>query len=241
MLLAIDAGNSFVKWAYHDGRTWLAAQCAALTPFCLDPAHYLQISPSYVVIANVAGSRFETAFKAAFPDMRAQWVQAARAACGVINHYECAETLGADRWAALIGARAITHEPCVVVSGGTALTVDLLAQDGHFLGGAIAPGFHLMRDVLATRTAALQPAAGRVTPWPVNTADAVHTGLMYAVLGVIEKMARVLEVHAQQPVTCMLTGGAALQIVPYLNRPHQLVDNLVLEGLLLLAQKENQP
>jgi type III pantothenate kinase len=241
MLLAIDAGNSFVKWGYHDGRAWYAQGRAALADFCADPLRHLQTKPARVVISNVAGGRFQSALESALPGITLHWVQAEKEACGVINQYEPAERLGADRWAALIGARALTQEPCVVVSAGTALTVDLLAQDGRFLGGAIAPGLQLMHEALAGGTTAIQPSPGRVTPCPINTADAVHTGVMYALLGVIEKMAQGFEEKSQWPVRCILTGGAAHQIAPHLNRPAQLVDNLVLEGLLLLVQKENRP
>ena len=241
MLLAIDAGNSFVKWGYHDGRTWYARGRAALADFCADPRHYLEIEPARGIVANVAGDRLQAMLESALPRVALQWVQAEREACGVTNQYEPAERLGADRWAALLGARAMTHEPCVVVSAGTALTVDLLAQDGRFLGGAIAPGLQLMREALADGTAAIQPSVGSVTPLPINTADAVHTGVMYALLGVIEKMAQGLEEKSAWPVACILTGGAAHQIAPHLNRPVQLVDNLVLEGLLLLVQKESRP
>lgn len=241
MLLAIDAGNSFVKWGYHDGRTWHAQQRAALADFCADPRHYLAIEAARGIVANVAGDRLRVPLASALPGVALRWVQAEREACGVINSYAQAERLGADRWMALIGARAITREPCIVVSAGTALTVDLLAEDGHFLGGAIAPGLQLMHEALVGGTIAIQPSPGSVTPRPINTADAVHTGVMYALLGVIEKMAQSFEEKVKRPVGCVLTGGAAYKIAPYLNRPAQLVDNLVLEGLLLLAQKENQP
>ena len=241
MLLAIDAGNSFVKWGYHDGRTWSTQGRAVLADFYADSRRYLEIEPARGIVANVVGERLQAILESALPGVALQWVQAARAACGVTNQYEPAERLGADRWAALIGARALTHEPCVVVSAGTALTVDLLAQDGRFLGGAIAPGLQLMHEALAGGTIAIQPSPGSVTPRPINTADAVHTGVMYALLGVIEKMAQGFEEKSHWPVSCILTGGAAHQIAPHLNRPVQLVDNLVLEGLLLLAQKENRP
>jgi type III pantothenate kinase len=241
MLLAIDAGNSFVKWGYHDGRTWHGQQRVALADFSTDPRHYLATEAARGIVANVAGERLQALLQSALPDVSWQWVQAEQQACGVINSYTQATQLGADRWAALIGARAMSHEPCIVVSAGTALTADLLADDGHFLGGAIAPGWQLMHDALASGTTAIHLSSGEVSPLPINTADAVHTGITYALLGVIEKMAQGLEEKVKRPIGCILTGGAAHKIAPYLNRPVQLVDNLVLEGLLLLAQKENRP
>lgn len=238
MLLTIDAGNSFVKWGYHDGRDWVSHQRASLAAFCADPLHYLDRHPTQVVISNVAGKAFQETLVRAFPSSILYWVKAEARACGVSNQYDTPAQLGSDRWAALIAARAITSAPCLVVSIGTALTVDMLAENGAFLGGLIAPGPQLMREALAHGTDAIQPPGGQVVPFPTNTADAVQTGVIYALLGTIERAAATFEANQGVGVACILTGGAANLIAPYLNRPYQLVDNLVLEGLLVMAKEE---
>mgnify|MGYP001610684833 CR=1 FL=1 len=238
MLLAIDAGNSFVKWGYYDGRDWVSHQRASLAAFCADPLQYLDRHPTRVVISNVAGTAFQDALLRAFPSSVLCWVKAEARACGVSNHYDNPTQLGSDRWAALIAARTITSAPCLVVSIGTALTVDMLAENGAFLGGLIAPGPQLMREALAHGTDAIQPLGGQVVPIPTNTADAVQTGVIYALLGTIERAAATFEAKQGAGIACILTGGAANLIAPYLNRPYQLVDNLVLEGLLVMAKEE---
>lgn len=238
MLLAIDAGNSFVKWSYHDGRAWLSQQRASLAAFCADPLHYLDTPPTRVVISNVAGTGFQEVLTRAMPSSVLYWAKAEAHACGVSNQYDTPAQLGSDRWAALIAARAITSAPCLVVSIGTALTVDMLAENGAFLGGLIAPGPQLMREALAHGTDAIQPPGGQVVPFPTNTPDAVQTGVIYALLGTIERAAAIFEAKQAARVACILTGGAANLITPYLNRPYQLVDNLVLEGLLIMAKEE---
>lgn len=239
MLLAIDAGNSFVKTAQHDGQTWQAQQRVALADFCAEPSRYLQYPPQQIVIANVAGPAFQVALESALPQRALQWVKASSQACGVTNLYNPPQQLGADRWAILVAARAITHEACVVASFGTALTVDMLAADGRFLGGVIAPGLQLMRTALAQGTHAVQPPLGQLTRFPTNTADALETGLVYAMLGVLLKVTSEFEAQTQRAVHCILTGGDAHFIAPYLNSAAQVEDNLVLEGLRLLAQKES--
>lgn len=238
MLLAIDAGNSFVKWGYHDGRAWVSHQRASLAAFCADPLLYLDKHPTRVVTSNVAGKVVEEALARALPSSVLCWVKAEARACGVSNQYDIPTQLGSDRWAALIAARAITTAPCLVVSLGTALTVDMLAENGAFLGGLIAPGPQLMREALAHGTDAIQPPGGQVVPFPRNTSDAVQTGVAYALLGTIERAATAFEAKQEGSIACILTGGAAHLITPYLNRPYQLVDNLVLEGLLALAKEE---
>ena len=238
MLLTIDAGNSFVKWAYHDGHAWVSQQRASLAAFCADPLHYLDKPATRIVISNVAGNTFQEALVRALPGSILYWIKAKPKACGVHNQYNIPAQLGSDRWSSLIAARAINSAPCLVVSIGTALTVDMLAENGDFFGGLITPGPQLMREALTHGTNAIQVSAGKLASFPTNTADAVETGVIYALLGAIERAAAIFEADRGRGVACILTGGAANLIAPYLNRPYQLVDNLVLEGLLILAREE---
>ena len=238
MLLTIDAGNSFVKWAYHDGHVWVSHERASLATFCADPLHFLDKSPTRVVISNVAGNPFQEALVRAFPSSTLYWIKAKPKACGVHNQYDIPAQLGSDRWAALIAARGIASAPCLVVSIGTAMTVDMLAENGDFLGGLITPGPQLMREALTHGTNAIQASPGKLASFPTNTADAVETGVLYALLGAIERAGALFEADRGVGVACVLTGGAANLIAPYLNRPYQLVDNLVLEGLLILSREE---
>lgn len=238
MLLTIDAGNSFVKWAYHDGRAWVSQQRASSAAFCADPLHFLDKHPTRAVISNVAGSAFQEALVRALPGSTLCWIKAKPHACGIQNRYDTPAQLGSDRWAALIAAHTITSAPCLVVSIGTAMTVDMLAKNGDFLGGFIAPGPQLMRNALAHGTDAIQASFGKLTSFPTNTADAVETGVHYSLIGAIERAAALFEANQRLAVTCILTGGAANLIAPCLNRPYQLVDNLVLEGLLVMAKEE---
>ncbi len=164
MLLAIDAGNSFVKTARHDGQAWQAQQRVALADFCAEPLRYLQHLPPQIVIANVAGPAFQVALESALPQRALQWVKASSQACGVTNLYNPPQQLGADRWAILVATRAITQDACVVASFGTALTVDMLAADGRFLGGVIAPGLQCSVVRSAPVTTANQRASGAEAP-----------------------------------------------------------------------------
>ena len=148
--------------------------------------------------------------------------------------------LGADRWASLCAARRrsladdLFPPACVVVNAGTAVTVDALDADGVFRGGLILPGLRLMLRALAENTAALKVTPGEMRPFPDNTADALYSGAMSAVCGAIESMRRRVDPRAEQ-VRCYLAGGSAAEIAPHLNAPVEVVDNLVLEGVLALA------
>ena len=240
MLLVIDAGNSFVKWAYHDGREWLNQSRVELDIFCANSTHFLTCKANPILLSNVAGRRFHDVMTHAMPGTTLRWIKSEPYRCGVSNHYDDPAQLGSDRWAALIAARGITKAPCIIVSVGTALTVDMLSASGVFMGGMIAPGPALMRQSLAQGTDAIQPASGKAVPNPSNTADAVETGVMYAMTGAIERAVSIFEAEQDARATILMTGGAANIVAPFLNRPHQVVDNLVLEGLLVLSREETQ-
>jgi type III pantothenate kinase len=105
----------------------------------------------------------------------------------VTNGYADPGQLGADRWAALIGARQIHRGTVLVVNSGTATTVDVLSSSGFFRGGVILPGIELMKEALAARTAGLPFTRGEFAEQP-RTADAVESGNLLAQVGVVERM-----------------------------------------------------
>lgn len=239
MLLAIDAGNTAVKIGLHDGMGWQSKQRVSLDEFYQDPRRFLQQLACPTIVANVAGPKFRDTLLRELSLHQIFWAQTTAQACDVVNRYQSPQQLGVDRWVMLLAARALQRRACVVVALGTALTVDVLTADGVFLGGVIAPGMQLMRAALMQGTHAVRTSAGVVTSYPIQTSDAVETGIVYALLGVIEKT---IVTHAQQTqtsVAVIVTGGDAHLLLPYLNRDVQVVDNLVLEGLIVLAREEN--
>jgi type III pantothenate kinase len=155
----------------------------------------------------------------------------------VSNRYEKPDLLGPDRWAALIAARAIHKGASLVVNAGTATTVDMLAEDGTFLGGAILPGVELMRFVLHEHTGRLPIQEGVHREMPRNTVDAIETGCRHAQAGAVERMYRVFREIAPAPL-CIVAGGAGRILVDQLSMPRRYVENLVLDGLARIALAE---
>ena len=236
MIVAIDVGNSRLKWGLHHAGGWLDSGVLATADVAwLSEAADEWPADSSVVICNVAGAAIGETLGALLAPRhtRITFLHPGTAACGVRNSYDCPAQLGADRWAALIGARAMCAEACLVVSAGTATTIDLLDADGLFRGGLILPGFDLMRAALARHTAQLPFAEGVFEREPRNTQDAIASGCLQAQLGAIE---RTFSVIAGQPgARCLLTGGAAGRLARHLKIPCQLVDNLILDGLVRFA------
>lgn len=232
MRLLIDAGNTRIKWAITNGGNWLDR--GVLSHDQIDDFESIARTHNRlkaVLCTNVAGNavaqRITTALDQA--GLKPAWVQPSERRCGVINLYETPSQLGADRWAALIGAHALHTGPCVVVSAGTATTIDLLLADGRFPGGLILPGEYLMRKALSRDTAQLPLAEGDAREEPRNTVDAIVTGCLYAQAGAIERMFR--RIAGQPDALCLLAGGAAARIQPLLDLPCRYAEDLVLQGL----------
>jgi len=244
MILAIDAGNSRVKWGWHDGQGWTSIATVSLIEFAASSDHVNPFSmthedPERIVISNVAGDgahqllvNWTSIFEA-----EPLWLRAEAERCGVKNRYERPDLLGPDRWAALIAARAIHNGASLVVNAGTATTVDMLAEDGSFLGGAILPGVELMRFVLHEHTGRLPIQDGTHRDMPRNTVDAIETGCRHAQAGAVERMYRVFRDIAPAPL-CIVAGGAGRTLVDQLTMPRRYVENLVLDGLARIALAE---
>jgi type III pantothenate kinase len=233
-LLAIDAGNSRVKWGLRVEGQWheqgvLDTRALAGT----DRAHLAAGRVDRAIVSNVAGPEIESAIRRIVTGISdVEWLRASELRCGVRNRYDEPHRLGADRWAALIGARALAGAPCCVVITGTATTVDLLDAAGEFLGGLILPGLGLMREVLHGRTGKLPLARGRYVQQPRNTDDAIESGCRLAQIAAIERMRDQLGAGTR----CILSGGAAQVLAADLRTPIQVIDNLVLEGLARIAE-----
>lgn len=235
-ILALDIGNSYTKYAYCDAAGWYEATAVATKEFLLNPERYCADPFDRALVSNVVGDAAVVALRPW--QGKLFWLTACAERYGVTNRYLRPEQLGSDRWAALIATRAKTSMACLVVSVGTALTADMLDDQGQFLGGIIAPGPQLMRQALLAGTA-LSASPGHYTAMPRTTDDAIETGIVQSALGAITRMANLLQAQTGTPPLLLLTGGAAARIAPHLNSAFRLVDNLVLEGLRTVAQKEN--
>ncbi|MDP3482615.1 MAG: type III pantothenate kinase [Sulfuricella sp.] len=238
MILAVDAGNTRIKWGLHDGNSWVSQGWIATADVAgLGDAWKCLAVPERIVASNVAGPQVVLQIEEACKGWSAkmQWVVAVESQCGVSNGYDIPSQLGSDRWAALIAARAIAPEGCVVINAGTAMTVDALTADGVFLGGLIVPGLATMLRALAENTAAIGEGGGHYRDIPRNTPDAVYSGALSAMVGAVWHMNALLAGEIKRAPTCLLSGGDAQLLLPLLSGKTRMVDNLVLDGLIRIA------
>ncbi|MDR1890166.1 MAG: type III pantothenate kinase [Zoogloeaceae bacterium] len=238
MRLCLDAGNSRLKWGLAHASGW-HAQGALEWRRLAELGSVLtaaQAMPRAAFLACVADAEREAALTEMltrhYPALTLTRLSATAAAAGVKNGYLRPETLGVDRWCALIGARQLEPRPCLVVTAGTATTIDSLDGEGNFVGGLILPGLEMMQMALAQGTARLPQAEGRYADFPRNTVDAMVTGCLEAHIGAVERAFHRLPDAA----CCFLSGGAAPRLESRLQIPLRHAQGLVLEGVRVLAR-----
>lgn len=245
--LAIDIGNTRLKWAQYaspqPGAVLIAHGAVFLENIDqLADSDWKGLTPPHSVLGcNVAGDAVRRRVEEQLElwDASPRWVVSSAQAGGVVNGYDHPGRLGADRFVAQIGARHHVlargeARAALVVMIGTAVTVDALTADGHFLGGLILPGHGIMLRALEGGTAGLRVPTGEVREFPTNTSDALTSGGNYAITGAIERMHRHLEQRAGHVPLTLMTGGAGWKVSPALDIEHELIETLIFDGLLAL-------
>ena len=248
-LLAIDIGNTRLKWALY------AAACSG-APLLAHGAEFLENIDKLAdgpwaalerpgrmlgcaVAADAIKRRVEEQIEELW-DIPVQWVFSSAAEAGLTNGYDHPTRLGADRWVAMIGAwhrmrGQGAERPLVVVMVGTAVTVEAVDAQGRFLGGFILPGHGIMLRALESGTAGLHVPTGEVREFPTNTSDALTSGGTYAIAGAIERMVQHVRQRCGAEPACFMTGGAGWKMAPSMAVQFELVESLIFDGLLEIA------
>ena len=260
LYLLFDIGNTRMKWAAvestqnpSDRQKKLWAYSGSISSKSLaSAAHRAELAdyiaktlpkPDAIAFACVAGNQAATNLQSLFPqwsDLAWQELTGSTAFQGMRTLYQDPNRLGADRWAGLIGARALSNTNTLVVNSGTATTIDLLGANGIHYGGWILPGLDLMQSSLQVNTAQL-PLANRSAEhsgFGLNTNDAIISGCDAAQLGAIEYAAQIAKTMNHPIERIYLDGGnakilhQAIQkgLTPNLGLA-ECVDGLVLRGL----------
>ena len=251
MFLAVDSGNTRLKWALCDegGRI---VESGAIPAGRISVLRKIAARAEVCRAANVGGAAREEKLRAvlsACPDFAFARVE--KSAGGVVNHYRPPESLGVDRWLSLLAVFALHGgsggkggkggrggrggKGWVIVSAGTATTVDGLTAGGEFIGGLILPGLSSFPSALAKSTAlsraALSDSGGvsGVAPHPpCMTSEAAGYGALCATAGAaLEYRRRFL-----RGAEFILTGGDANRLSGWLPKP-RVIPDLVLRGLII--------
>ena len=222
--LDIDMGNSRTKWRFGSS---VGALPSPEVPT-------LNLEPSRVRVATVLRNR--DALGRLIADrygVVAEFAVTAAELGGVRCGYPDPARLGVDRWLGVVAAWRQSGGPVIVISAGTAATVDFVDADGRHEGGHIAPGLRLLRDVLDRKTADVRPRASveSCTAPGTNTEAAVSSGTFLMLAAFAEAAVRGFGARHGYDAEVFLTGGDADLLAGGLSMPVRCEPHLVLDGL----------
>ena len=256
MLLVVDAGNTNVVFAVHDGAAWRGIWRITTEP--------QRTSDEYAVwllaLLGHSGLRREeiersvigTVVPAALYHLRRlcrDWFASepliARSTLdwGFAIKVDNPAEVGADRLLNSLAAHQRYEGPLVVIDFGTATTFDVIDKDGAYLGGVIAPGINLSIEALH-KAAARLPRIGIGRPQAVigrSTVPAMQSGIYWGYVGLIEGLVHRIQAEYEAPLKVVATGGLAPLLAEGTTVIGIIDPDLTLDGLRLLAQRNPIP
>ena len=256
MLLVVDAGNTNIVFAIHDGREWRGTWRIATDP--------QRTSDEYAVwllsLLQLTGLRREqveaavigTVVPAALYHLRRlcrDWfaveplVARATLDWGFDIKVDNPEEVGADRLLNTLAGHRNYGGPLVVIDFGTATTFDVADADGAYLGGIIAPGINLSIETLH-RAAARLPRIGIGRPQSVigrNTVSAMQSGIYWGYVAMIEGLVARVKLEYGHDMKVLATGGLAPLVAEGTAIIGHIDPDLTLDGLRLLAARNPRP
>ena len=246
MILLIDIGNSRIKAAlFAEGDIqpcFAAAYEKDEIGVCMDSHLDKDIKPARVLVSSVAGNKVNrelSLYAEQQWSLEIEFASVASEAAGVINGYRSSETLGVDRWSALVAGWSCYRSALVVVDCGTALTVDLVSDGGLHLGGFILPSLELMSSSLGASTeqisADLEHSHASIEPGD-STASCIANGALAAIISLVESSFKQLSPGQENQCHCVITGGNAEQILESLSIKFDHDPYLVLRGVAILLE-----
>lgn len=158
---------------------------------------------------------------------------------GLPIHMEHANEVGADLISVSVGAKEKYGYPALIADLGTATKVMLIDKDGAFSGGIVMPGLKISIAALVGNTAQL-PEISLICPPKVigkNTPDAMNAGTIYGHIDAVEGLCKRMETELGYPCKRILTGGYAPIVKEKMNAQFIYDENLILDGLYTLYQK----
>ena len=246
MFLLIDIGNTKTKWMLRDHKD-VYKQDSFLTED-IDQDHFVfDVKIQKIFISNVASFEKEAILKIKLKKFACpiEFIKPQKKCNHLLNDYEDITSLGTDRWLSALSVSHSTQKDAVIVSVGTAVTIDYLSFDKNknlftFEGGVILPGLHLTKNVLSQNTAHLKHDEGVLQIPAINTANAIQSGFILSVLGNLKSFYD-LAWSKSKDANIILSGGDAEYIYQHLTedlkRHATIKKDLVLEGLFVLANR----
>ena len=231
MFLLIDIGNTKTKWMLRDQRK-IYQEDSFLTED-VDQDHFVFSDKiQKILISNVASFEKEAILKIKLKKFSCpiEFVKPQKKWKHLLNGYQDSSSLGVDRWLSALSVSNSIQKSTVIVSVGTAVTIDYLSFDKKehqytFEGGVILPGLHLTKNALSQNTAQLKNDEGAFQMPAINTANAIQSGFILSVLGNFKSFYD-LALSKSKDVNIVLSGGDAEYIYQHLTedlKSHSLI------------------
>jgi type III pantothenate kinase len=257
MLLAIDAGNTDVVFAVHDGAEWRGRWRIATTADRTSDEYAVWLlallSHAGLKPADISRCALGTVVPAALYTLRRlvrDWfgceplvARAGSVEWGFEILVDRPTEVGADR---LLNALAAYHQhtaPLIVIDFGTATTFDVVGEGGAYVGGVIAPGINLSIEALH-RAAARLPRIGIGRPQAVigrDTVPAMQSGIFWGYVGLVEGLVARIRAEFGGPLKVIATGGLAPLFAEGTTVIQHTDPDITLNGLRLLAARNPPP
>ena len=250
MLLAIDAGNTNMVFAVHDGKA-IRAEWRAVTETTRTADEYAVLLAPLLTFhglsfGDIDAAIIATVVPAALFDLRQfcrRYINCEPLVVGDPNldlgigvHTDRAEAVGADRLVNTVAAHATYSGALIVVDFGTATTFDIIAENGDYDGGVIAPGANVSAEALHQAAAMLPRVAVQRTQSVIgkDTVPAMQSGLYWGYLGLIEGLVARIKEEYGKPMTLIGTGGLANLFYRQTTVIDHLDPDLTIRGLVLI-------
>lgn len=224
MLLAIEQGNTNTMFAVHDGQRWIAQWRAATESTRTADEYAVWLSQLLAMAGLQLGVFNGCIISSVVPQSIFNLRNLARrylhveplvigenADLGIAVRIDKPSEAGADRLVNAIGAHMAYPGDLIVIDSGTATTFDVIAADGGFEGGVIAPGINLSMEALHNAAAKL-PRVAIQKPQRVvgtDTVGAMQSGVFWGYIGLIEGLIERIRAERDGPMTVVATGGVA--------------------------------
>lgn len=237
MHLLIDIGNSRVKWLYGRSVPGIVEAVSYKDDWLkrLSRAWHLLPEPNMIALSSVKKSDTRDSVIALAQEKWGKPVKVFQSQKHT-NHtltvaYDKPETLGTDRYLAMLGARGLSQQALGVVGCGTAITLDIIDKDGLHLGGIILPGIRLAENALLNNTQQLTPMRWTPHLLGTDTATCIGSGIHHAIPAGIDAIMDELEQRHGHYFKRFAFGGDA-QIL-FGNTPtYQIEPDLMFRGML---------
>ncbi len=256
MLLVVDAGNTNVVFAVHDGDGWRGIWRIATEPQRTSDEYAVWLltllNLSGLKPADVDRTVIGTVVPAALYHLRRlcreyfsaePLIARSNLDWGFEIQVANPEEVGADRLLNALAAHRQFAGPLVVIDFGTATTFDVIGVNGDYLGGVIAPGINLSLEALH-KAAARLPRIGIGRPQAVigrSTVPAMQSGIYWGYVGLIEGLVVRIQAEYEEPLKVVATGGLAPLLAEGTTVIGTIAPQLTLDGLRLLAERNPAP